>query len=489
MSKRTSMLAGAAVPALILAACGGGGGGGGGGVAGIGGTGTGGVTGFGSVIVNDDKRLVTDGDTAFTIDGVTVTKAEFEVAANRGLVVRFEVGDDAESDGLVTADAETIAGFHQVKGPVTGTNPLTVLGQTVFCTGDTFVEDVASCGALTTADFAEVAGFADAAGIVQATRVEKKIAADLPTWKVVGEVGALGAGSFQIGGLTVLFVPAVVDNGCGALANGDLVEVKVTAGFAAPLTIDVDDSNNEKIECPAEGIANPGGDASATVIDGSIEGFVSSVTGAPVTRFVVNGQTVVVDAGTVYENGTNADIVVGAKLEAEGLFNTGTGVLTAEEIDFRQARMRVIAPVDPGDVTVGTSLDILGFTVLATPQTEDDDSVISAGLGGTRQVEVRGFVDGSGTVFAEEVRDRGAADLADVRLRGPAENIVNNVSFDILGVTVVTAGSLFFDENDAPISEADFFAALSAGAIVDVNNATYTEATNELDGAEISLED
>ena len=54
----------------------------------------------------------------------------------------------------------------------------------------------------------------------------------------------------------------------------------------------------------------------------------------------------------------------GVKLEAEGRLDTATGILTAEEIEFRETRVRIEGPVQPGDVD--TDLDtlvILGITV------------------------------------------------------------------------------------------------------------------------------
>ena len=112
----------------------------------------------------------------------------------------------------------------------------------------------------------------------------------------------------------------------------------------------------------------------------------------------------------------------GAKLEAEGELDTSTGILSADKIKFRETRVRIEAPVNVPGGGLGSSFTIMDIIpVNTTSLTEDDDGLVDgSGPAGNIQVEVRGFVDSSGTVFANEVRERGTADLTDVRLRGPA---------------------------------------------------------------------
>ena len=167
-------------------------------------------------------------------------------------------------------------------------------------------------------------------------------------------------------------------------------------------------------------------------------------------------------------------------------------MLSADEIKFRQTRVRIEAGVNPIDITVGQSLEILGITVLATAATEDDDAILSAGLGGARQVEVRGFVDGNGDVIAEEVRDRGSVDNSDVRLRGPIDTI-SNPMFSILGVPVDSTGAAaYLDLQGSPLANiAAFFGLLSDGVIVEVEDAQLNAGPSlSMDGdSTVELED
>ncbi|MDX1697284.1 MAG: DUF5666 domain-containing protein, partial [Thiohalobacterales bacterium] len=255
------------------------------------------------------------------------------------------------------------------------------------------------------------------------------------------------------------------------------------------------------VECQVPGLGVPA-NASGNILEAEVEGIVS-VINVP-GDFIVNGQRVVTNAGTVYENGAAEDIVIGAKLEAEGDLDITTGILSADKIDFRETRVRIEAPVNVPGGGVGASFTILDvITVNTTSLTEDNDGLVDgSGNSGNRQVEVRGFVDGNGTVFATEVRDRGNADATDVRLRGPTSDTCDPVGGDtelsILGVIVDTASIaiplVYLDETvDPPVVLADntaLCALISAGSGVEVENGIFTSAPARIDdGEQYSVED
>ena len=108
------------------------------------------------------------------------------------------------------------------------------------------------------------------------------------------------------------------------------------------------------------------------------------------------------------------------------------------------------------------------------------------------QVEVRGFVDGNGTVIATEVRERGSADFNDVRLRGPVDNIVNP-TFEILGVTVDTAtATSIFDDTVSPaqsINATTFFNRISDGTPVQVEDGTFNSGPARITDGDIDIAD
>jgi hypothetical protein len=475
---------------LAIAGCGGGGGGGGGGSiagGGIGGTGIGTITGFGSVIINDTRTFGITGETGLFIDGVAVSEPELE-QTGEGLVTRVIVSDDVSAD-FTSGTALTVEAENIVKGPVTGISPLQVLEQTVVVNGDTLLVDMAGdIGNVNIGDIVEVSGYADSANVIQATRVQRKAGGTL-VWKLTGPASAVVANtSFEIGNQRVV-LNGVVPRDCnGGLASGDLVEVKADPipGFVSGDDLD----STWDVECETPGLSIP--DGSGDSLEAEVEGLVTFITSA--SDFRVNGQRVVTNAATQFEGGGPQDIVLGVKLEAEGRLDTATGILTAEEIEFRETRFRIEGPVQPGDVdTDQDTLVILGITVSGNSLTEDEDGIFTAGLPGNTQVEVNGYVDSSGNAIATELRDRGAADPGDVRLRGPAENLLPLSSFDILGVTVdVDSAVSIQDERVEPpqvLDAVQFFNAIGNGTPVQVQGGTYNPGPNTITGGEIEIED
>ncbi len=475
-------------------------GGGGGSVAGVGGIGGTGVqvagvgvgttTGFGSVIINDVREFTIDSRTTILRDDSEITEAELELEG-RGFATRVEVGTDV-SDDFTSGTAVTIALDNNVKGPVTSTNPLTVLGQSVVATGDTVLAGLADISSLSVTDEVEVSGFSDANNVIQATRIQWQTAG-IPVWKLTGRVGNVTPGSFDIGTQSVQ-LNGVVPRDCGTgLANGDLVEVKAARdpAFAAgnPLVTVTD------VECKIPGLGTPS-NAVGTVLEAEVEGLVATITSP--SDFVVGGQRVQTTAATIFEGGAQADVVPGAKLEAEGALDTGSGILTAEKIRFRETRVRIEAPVNVPGGGLGSSFAIMDLILVNTTSlTEDDDGLVDGtGPAGNIQVEVRGFADSDGTVFANEIRARGTADLTDVRLRGPATDTCDPSAGDnelaILGVIVDTGdpGTLFADLSGPLPDNIALCNLVSTGTAVQVENGTFSSAPARIDNAGlIEIED
>jgi len=481
-----------AITSLIACGSGGGGGGGGGLVAGggISGTGVGTITGFGSVIINDTREFEFDGETRFFRDGVEVIESTF-MQDGAGMVSRVEIGDDVSAD-FTSGTAATVTADNAVKGPVTSISPLQVLEQTVVVNGDTVLDNIPGndTANLVPGDVVEVSGFADSANVIQATRVEFK-GAGAPVWKLTGPVSNVIANtSFQVGAQVVL-LNGVVPRDCGAsLNNGEFVEVKAAEDPGFTPGGDTLDTVTD-VECQVPGLGVPD-NATGTILEAEIEGIVTTVT-AP-DDFIVNGQRVVTNGTTEFEGGAAEDIVVGVKIEAEGDLDTNTGILTADKIRFRETRTRIEAPVTVPGGGLGGSFTIMDVIIVnTTPLTEDDDGLVDGtGPNGSMQIEVRGFVDGSGTVVATEVRERGSADFTDVRLRGPIDNIVNP-TFEILGVTVDTAtATSIFDDTVSPAQSIDattFFSRVSDGTPVQVENGTFSSGPPRITFGDIEIED
>jgi hypothetical protein len=450
----------------------GGGIGGTGGINTVAGTGLGSITGFGSIIVNDTRTFTIGENTQILLDDQPVTETELQ-AEGPGLVARVDVGTDVDAD-FTSGTALTIDVENLLKGPVTATGPLQVLGQTVVVTGDTVLTAGTVEAALVAGDIVEVSGYANADNVVQAVRLAFR-PGGTGTWKLIGVVSGLAGSTFNIGAQPVDF-SGVTPLDCGAgLSDGALV--KVTAAPDAAFTGGSVLSTVTGVECDQPGLEVPD-QIEGTTLEAEVEGLVTSVVLPDLT---VNGQAVRTTGTTTFEGGTTEDVVIGAKLEVEGVLDTQTGLLTAERIRFRETRFRLEAPLAATDIVVGQSLLALGITVLATPLTEDEDGIFSTGAG-DQQVEVRGFVDGNGDVLATRVRLRGAIDLDDVRVRGPVSAVPGQPFFELFGVSVDTTGASLLDADGTPVSEAAFFALISQGVEVDVNHGAFDGTNTVADG-------
>jgi hypothetical protein len=472
-----------------LAGCGGGVGPVAGG--GTGGTGLGVVTGFGSVVI-DDETFGTDDDTAYFIDGEDVGKAQFKAIfggtqAVGGAVALFNARGVQDND-FATGTLEFVNARTALKGPVTSLSPLQVLGQTVVITGDTVLADLTSIADLDVGNELEVYGFTRADNVIQATRIQRKAPGDLTEWKLTGFVTASNTTSFNVGAQTVSLSAGAIPNDCtgGTPATGSFVEVKAipVSGFNPG-----DALAANKVECKRGGLL---GELDDSVPLRRIQGFVSTVDGE---RFTVGGlgaegQTVNLTGATTFRNGTREDLVTGVKVEVTGRFNTTTGVLTATRVSFREARVRIEAPLQ---AVSAETLQVLGITVQGSGLVDDEDNVLGGGRSNI-DVEVRGFRDRNGDVFATEIRDRGAAGNRDLRLRGPVDQgSIVEPNFSILGVQIVPDSGTRYEDSrgtndDVEISQQQFFSTLTAGQPVQVKKGSFS-AGRITGPEEIELED
>lgn len=437
-----------------VVACGGGGGGGS--TAGIDrlGISSGTITGFGSIFVNGVEWRTSGA--GISVDDGPGTEADLRL----GQVVTVRGTLDANGAG---GRAESIDFDNEVEGPIASIDAaaasFVVLGQVVLTSPDTVFDDsiVGGFAGLAVGDEVEVSGYRDAAGAIRATRVEQHDAGD--DFEVKGVVSGLDpvAKTFLLGSLVVNYAGAVLEDfGSDTLGNGDFVEVE--GDFAGGVLV------ADKVEREDE-ISGDAGDESE--VEGYITRFVSPA------DFDVAGVRVTTNAGTEFEGGTAADLALDLKVEVEGEFNAA-GVLVADEVEIR------VQP-DDADVEIAgavTALQAGGFAiqgvqVKVTPTTlwKDDSnaalptfSLADLRLGD--YVEIRGAEDGSAAandVIATRV-ERDDDDDESI-LRGPVQ-AENEPDLTVLGITIDTTGAVFRDEDDNPMSEAAFFAAVGVGDVV-----------------------
>jgi hypothetical protein len=295
----------------------------GGGVGGSGIINRGTISDFGSIVVNG-----TDFDTSeatIIVDGQSLGVGDAVVLANldvgRVVTVIASVGDDEE-----TAIAERVLYSDEVSGPVlsvtntnSGTKELTVMGQIVVVNALTQFK-ITDFDTIAPNDVVEVSGYYDDMGTIWATFLEK-IGEFTPglVYEVKGFIQSLDTNqlTFLINGLLVDYSDPNVILPTEPLENGLLVEAEGIVDqtglnmFAQSISIEDDIGVEDADEV-------------------EVTGFVTVV--ASTDEFTVGTQDVVVEAGAEFVDGTQADIALGVKLEAEGTLDDG--ILVAEEIEF-----------------------------------------------------------------------------------------------------------------------------------------------------------
>ncbi len=449
---------------LAIAACGGGGEK----VAGIDGRGNparvgvvskGTITGFGSIIVNGVAFDTSNAQ--FGIDGRGGTQAD--LAVGDVVVVEGTVNDDGTSP-----IADTVTFDDLVEGPITQIDTvaqtLTVLGQFVRVDADTSFDDgiiPAAFDGLSVTDVIEVSGFVLADGSISATRIELKLAGG--ELEITGNVSNVVGTTFEINGLVIDFSAAMLENfPTGVPEDGHRVEAKGDNldGAGQLVATRVEFKGNEL-----------GADGDLAELEGFITRFASA------SDFDIEGIRVTTSAGTVFENGTSADLALNRKVEVEGDINA-TGVLVAEKVEIKASGFvrieSLVEAVGANQLTVlGIVIRFDASTRFEDKSSEDREPFNLSHIVVGNYVEIRGYEDAGGVVATLLEREDFQGDVA---LRGFVEGI-NDPEFAILGVNISTSiATDFFDVDGSDLDAAAFFSQ-ALGRLV--------EASGTLNGASI----
>lgn len=430
--------------AAVVVACGGGGGGEGG----IGGTGTadvsvGSITAFGSVWVNG-VEFKTSAGTTIRIDDTVHPESDLRV----GMVARVD-------GSIANATASAITVDSAIKGYVesVAAGQMVVMGQVVITGSGTAIAN----GPIAAGQYVEVHGEVAAEGTIVAGFIERKAALASPPFVVTGFVRnhSAGGSTFSIGNLAITLGAGAVTNDMPSGSwNGLLVEVKGTACAGNPPASNVCGTlTASKVE--PEGVR---GDVARI----EVEGFVTSFTSA--SSFTVGSQSVVTTAATVFDGGTAADIVLGAKLEVEG--SLSNGVLTATKVSFRE-NVRFEANIASLNGTSLTLARLPGITVETNALTEFKDRTLNQ-LAVGNNLRIRGRPGAGNTVIATEVEFRNATPDTRVIIQAVA-SAVANPTVTLLGFVIDTSGipnDEFKGANDAVIGRTAFFAAAAPGRLI-----------------------
>ena len=436
--------------ALTVWACGGGGGdttasGG------TGGTGIsfGAVTDFGSIIVNG-VRL---DDTTATVRIDDNPGAGQHGGLKKGMVVKAAGTFDGN-----TGTATTIDFRDNVEGPVCSLQPadgittLRVLGQTVIVNAATIVEN----GPINLNDIVEVSGLPDSQEIIHASFIEKK-APGTAVIEVKGRIDTVTAPTFTINNLVVNFATAVIDNSIpgGQPAVGQFVEVKGTV-FACDAGAGPDTLTATRVELEAEGA---GAIAAGDRVE--VEGFITALNAG---GFMIGNRQVATTGSTRFlpDDFSAADLVVGAKVEAEGTL--ANGVISATKVSFRQnVKLESnVATVNGTAPTLSITLAGLPGIVLTTDSATDFNGVtVTADM----HLRLRGFEGPGNTVLVTRIDSQ---DGTTVFLQGPVDDVANP-SITVLGIAVDTTPILQFrDVNDTLLERAVFFSRVQRGTLVKI---------------------
>jgi len=424
---------------------------------------SGAITGFGSVFVNGKK---------YEADNVIVRmddESEQSCSINPSNSCGLKKGMIVTVNGSFTGSQHTASAVRQkdaVEGLVQSIAvdglSMVVMGQTVLVDATTVINDnipgrnIVNLAAGT--DHVEVNGHIRPNGVINATFIEKK-AVGTVTPEVRGYVSGHtdGTKTFTIGALAVNYATAVINDmptPNGNNWNGLLVEVKGTGFHAATTTLTA-----TKVEPEQRGVGN-------NVDEFEVEGFVTQVLGSG--DFFIGHTHVQTTSATEFRGGTIDEIVVGAKLSAEGRF--ANDILTVKHVKFHES-VRLegdIETIGPHSLTLR---GLPGVTVTVNSQTEYKAN------GGTTlntlndlrvddHVRVRGRITGTNAVIATRIQLRSADD--DVDLQGPVQ-AVSDPHLTLLGVTVDTSSisdNEFKGVDESAVGRAAFFRTVKVGAVV-----------------------
>ncbi len=428
-----------------------------------------------TVTVNSIRNFIVDSNTIISLDGVAGGQSLFEIVGTGGYKIRFRVADDVNP----TISAGTLSEIHlisDIKGPITSLQPLTILGQEVFTTGDTVYKNIGSDAKLVPGDIVAVSGIINAIdNSMQLSRLELDNSID--QWKLRGFARNINANTFTIGGLVVNKNLIPVDNCNNGFNENTFVSIEALTDLNYDGVLPLDTLLS--ITCESPDVDQDSNNSVPVVVEGFVSGIID------LAAFEINNLDIFITVNTDFDNGETEHIDIGTKLEVQGTLDTNTRQITATTIRFVDHRVKMVAPVNPSDITIGNSMLIFGKLVSFIPQTRDDDDIVTMGLTTSKQIEIRGFTDSQGNIFAQRVRDKGDVDSEDVTLRGDVTDInqpmikVNNIEID--------ASSSTFELNDGTATIQEFFSVLMVGMQLSIEDASYNQMSNVLSLGNIEI--
>jgi hypothetical protein len=425
------------------------------------------ITGFGSVFVDGERFETSDSGTSYLSDDDPVGEDDLAV----GMIVRVRASTTNAAGEWIADDVEF---DEDLKGPVdsVGADSFVALGQTVNVSSDTRFDSGVSLATLGAGDIVEVSGYRNGADEIDASYVERKTLSDVEEYEVLGQVRDLDtdALTFRIGGLTVDYSGAVLDDLGNGLADGSLVEVEdenraYAAGDGVMLATQVEGEfigefkDDDDRDSDGDGIRDDDGEDDDRE-QFEVVGRVAGITNA--NSFQLGALEVRHGAGTEFYRGTAADIAVGVHVEVEG--DLSGNVINAREIEFEDNDARISGLVNEVDVE-NDQVVVMGIRVDVSQAAIEDDAadVMPFTLD---DLNVGDFVELEGSesedlVVAEELeRD----DTSDSEIRGTLDAYDATArTVTILGQTIGTDDQTRYEVEDLRVSAEEFFDRLHSG--------------------------
>jgi hypothetical protein len=281
------------------------------------------ITGLGGITINGVRYLTNNA--TVTMNGAPGTLSDLRHGQIVTVTGRIESDSNMGTANHIEFDANIIGAVENLDAPGW---LLMVMGQTVRVDADTRFDasiDAATFSGLTVGSKVSVSGYADAAGAINATRID--LAATNAELQLIGDVADLDLANlvFRINGLTIDYSGArLIDLPGGAPAEG--MDVNVIGSMSGGLFV---------AERLAAAPSLTGNDGSRVQTAGIITRYSST------TDFDINGTAAAVDSATVFLNGDASDLGLNTELVMDGNF-ASDGYIMADRVTIGHAVSAIV---------------------------------------------------------------------------------------------------------------------------------------------------
>ena len=442
-----------------------------GGIGGTGVTAAGTITAFGSIFVNGVEFET--GNSSINVDDQSAIESDLKL----GMFVTVNGTVDANG---TTGTAISVIFDDDIQGRISAitvdpdglSKTLTVFDQTILADKASTTYQGVTFNNLAVNDVIEVSGFIDNAGVLHATRIEKNedFIAGVSEIELKGIVSGLSGTTFTLGSFTVDFSGPVdlSDVSGSVITNGMQVEVEGTLNGTTISATRIEEEDglfdDDETKVSLEGIiTNFAGSSSFRIAGQQIDASTASL--EPAGLVLTNGIVVEVEGPII------GSVLRATKIEARG----GDIKLEATVLGVDTAANTITLQFFPGNITVKVnSQTTLQDDITGNPLT------LNAINPGTDFLEMRGYIDGTGNLVADEVhRDTPEKDI----LQAPVESFIPGNSITLLGLTFTTInGTTDFElADDTSTDSATFYMNLNNGDLIKIEDENQDGVIDEVE--------